>query len=158
VRAYASRALLLLLLWWILSDGEAAALPFGVPAALLLALLLPRLFPAVSLRIHWLPLLRFGGLFLRRSVVAGLDVAARLLAPVPRIAPLQRRLRLQLPPGPSRWLLANTLSLLPGTLTVALQDDDIVLHCLDEDPQLEASLRELERHIGAVFGVAPDAT
>jgi len=86
--------------------------------------------------------------------LAGVDVAARLLAPVPRIRPVQRSFMLRLPPGPAQTLLANTLSLVPGTLSVALAEGEVILHCLDAGADTEAELRALERRIGAVFGLS----
>jgi len=96
---------------------------------------------------------RFCGFFLVRSVVAGLDVARRLLSPALPIHPGEITMTCYLPEGSPRWLLANTLSLMPGTLSVLLEDNSLLLHCLDTNQSVERDVRDCERRIAAVFGL-----
>lgn len=144
------RFALLVVLWWALTGGQGWA--FGLPLSALLTFIWLRFAPPVH-RVHLGALAVFGAYFLWRSCLAGIDVAARLLAPVPRISPVQRSFRLRLPPGPAQTLVANTLSLVPGTLSVALAGGEVILHCLDEGADTEAELRALEQRIAAVFGL-----
>ena len=55
-------------------------------------------------------------------------------------------IRLRLPPGISRALLANTLSLQPGTLSVELADDRLHLHVLDARVPVEPQFRRVGAH------------
>lgn len=149
----ASRTLLAALAWWIVSEGQPSALPVGllaITAVVGLSLVLaPR--PRQAVRLWGLVL--FLGYFLSRSLLAGLDVARRILQPALPIDPILERVPLSLQPGPPRWLLANTLSLLPGTLTVALEDDMLVLHCLNHSSDRLAEIRAVERRVARVFGL-----
>ena len=149
------RFLAVLLVWWILTDGETSALAFGVGVAVLVTLVSAVLFPRSSYRLVWHRVPGFLWFFSVQSAVAGLDVARRLLAPGLPIAPGLRTLQVHLPQGAPRWLLANILSLLPGTLSVRLQDNQLLLHCLDTGMPLEAQVRQVEGRIAALFGVTP---
>ncbi|MCH8498768.1 MAG: Na+/H+ antiporter subunit E [Marinobacter sp.] len=147
------RFLAVLLVWWILTDGEASALAFGVGVAVLVMLVSAVLFPRSGYRLVWYRVPGFLWFFVVQSAVAGLDVARRLLAPSLPIAPGLRALTVHLPEGAPRWLLANVLSLLPGTLSVRLQDNQLLMHCLDTGMPLEAQVRQAERRVAALFGV-----
>jgi multicomponent Na+:H+ antiporter subunit E len=50
-------------------------------------------------------------------------------------------------------LLADVISLLPGTLTVDLRGDLVLLHGLDVGPGLAAEVRDLERRVAALHGL-----
>ena len=57
--------------------------------------------------------------------------------------------KLQTPLG--RVLLANSITLTPGTITVQMEEDELVVHCLDasfaeglEDSEFEQRLKKLE--------------
>lgn len=143
----------MLALWWVLTEGEAGALLFGVPTALGVTVLSFRLFAPGRYRIRPGQLPRFLVFFVTRSMAAGLDVARRLLRPSLPVAPGILTLPSRLPAGGPRWLLANVLSLLPGTLSVRLHEHDLELHCLDLDMPVAASLRDAERHIALLFGL-----
>jgi multicomponent Na+:H+ antiporter subunit E len=147
------RTLVLLLLWWVLTEGDRAGLAFGAVAALLVALLSLHLFSAATWRARPWGLLRFVGYFIGLSVVAGLDVARRLLAPSLPVNPGYCTLVTSLPAGGPRWLLANTLSLLPGTVTVILDGQQLRLHCLDTAGSVEASVRRTEAAIARLFAL-----
>lgn len=154
MRRLASRVLLLLLAWWILTEGESSAFGFGLIVAVPVGLVSLRFFAPSTYRVSLLGGLRFAGFFLYRSLVAGLDIAWRLLQPSLPIQPGYYALATTLPVGGPRWLLANTLSLLPGTLSVTLREQQLELHCLDTRMPIAAEVRRTERHIAAVFGLA----
>ncbi len=152
-----TRTLALYLLWWVLTEGDRVGSVFGAVAAMLVALLSLRLFGASVWRPRPWGVLRFAGYFVGLSVVAGLDVARRLLTPSLPVNPGYCNLVTSLPPGGPRWLLANTLSLLPGTLTVTLDGEQLQLHCLDSAGPVEASVRRTEDAIFRLFGLPPAA-
>ncbi|MDR9426109.1 MAG: Na+/H+ antiporter subunit E [Marinobacter sp.] len=150
------RGALLLALWWVLTLGDLPGLGFGLVVALVVSALSVRLFPPSAHHIRPLGLLRFIGYFLVRSVIAGMDVAGRLLKPGLPIKPGTMTLCLRLPEGSPRWLLANTLSLMPGTLSVLLEGNRLTLHCLDRTAPVEQDVRKAEKQIARVFGLNPD--
>jgi multicomponent Na+:H+ antiporter subunit E len=63
------------------------------------------------------------------------------------------RHRLRLPPGASRVTLANVVSMLAGTLSADLEDDELVIHALDARNDLHAMVLDLEPRIAALFGL-----
>lgn len=157
VRMAVGRFPLLFLLWWIISEGDTRGLWFGTVAAALVAWFSARFFVDSEHRIRWRALPGFAAFFLVESVAAGVDVAARLLRPSLPIQPGKITLATRLPGGAPHWLLANTLSLLPGTLSVSLRGDALVLHGLDLRMDLEASVRKVETRIARLFGCPLEA-
>ncbi|WP_375057438.1 Na+/H+ antiporter subunit E [Zobellella sp. DQSA1] len=150
------RFLALAILWWVLTEGEISALALGVAVALVVALLTSGLFPPSGYRIRLRRLPCFLFFFVTRSTAAGFDVARRLLLPSLPVNPGIRILPLRLPAGGPRWLLANVLSLLPGTLSVQLHERGLELHCLDLDMPVTASMRDAERHVALLFELPGD--
>ncbi|MBE0485416.1 Na+/H+ antiporter subunit E [Marinobacter sp.] len=150
------RSTVLFVVWWALTLGELSGLGFGAVVSVLVAWLSVRLFPPSGFPLRPGGLLLFFGYFLSRSVVAGVDVARRLLSPALPVQPGEITLTLNVPEGSPRWLLANTLSLMPGTLSVLLEGDQLTLHCLDTRDPVERDVRATERRVAGVFGLAVD--
>jgi multicomponent Na+:H+ antiporter subunit E len=99
-------------------------------------------------------LLAFVPYFAWRSLAGGVDVAVRALLPSLPIAPSVARYTLRLPAqGPARVFFANTINLLPGTASVDLEDDVVVVHLLRDPEQTNADLRTLEAKVAALFGL-----
>lgn len=153
---FVCRGAALFVVWWALTLGEVSGLGFGLVVSVLVAWLSLRLFPPSGFAIRFGGLFPFLGYFLSRSVLAGVDVARRLLSPGLPVQPGEITLTLHLPEGSPRLLLANTLSLMPGTLSVLLEGDQLTLHCLDTREPVERDVRETERQVGRVFGLAVD--
>lgn len=147
------RALLLWLVWWALTDGDATGLLFGGIVSLLVSSLSLVLFPPSPhiIRVHALP--GFALFFLSHSLLAAVDVSRRLLSPSLPVTPGYLRAPLSLPEGVPRWLLANTLSLLPGTLSVTLDGDEIELHCLDLTQPVRQEVEQTQRCVARLFGL-----
>jgi multicomponent Na+:H+ antiporter subunit E len=125
----------------------------GGPTALAAAALAAWLVPAPRRWVRPLPLLRFLGTFVARSARGGLDVARRALSPALPLSPGFVEVRTLLPEGAARVLLADVLSLLPGTVTVDLDGDRLLLHALEVGPQVEAEVRDLERRLADLLGL-----
>lgn len=151
------RLLILSVIWWALTLGDARGWPMAVGIVLLVTAVSMRLFPPSAYHLRLVALIRFFGFFLFRSVVAGVDVARRLLSPSLQVDPAEISVVVRLPAGGPRALLANVLSLMPGTLSVTLDGDRILVHCLDRQMPVEADLRETEGRIAAVFGLRLEA-
>lgn len=147
------RSLFLALLWWVLSGDRPASWWLGLPCIALAVLASLWLTPPGQLRFSPLYLLVYAGLFLFESLRGGLQVARLAMGPRPAWQPAMLEIRLRLPPGISRALLANTLSLQPGTLSVELADDRLHLHVLDARVPVEPQIRRVEAHIARLLRV-----
>jgi multicomponent Na+:H+ antiporter subunit E len=87
-------------------------------------------------------------------MMGGIDVARRALDPRVPIAPRMVRYRMRLPEGDPRVVLADVISLLPGTLAAGMSGDRLRVHVLNVDQPLVAQLSREERQIAGLFGPA----
>ncbi len=147
----ASRTLLFSLIWWILTDGAALSWWVGVPAVVLAVVVSVALIPSAPLVNY--QLLRFVPFFFTRSLMGGADVAWRAFHPRMPIAPDLVEYTLRLPPGLPRVVMANTVSLLPGTLSAELNQRVLKVHVLDRTTDFVAELEAVEQGVGRMFGV-----
>lgn len=154
--AIASRGGQFALIWWILTDGVASSWWIGVPAVLLAVVTSAALLPATPF--VWSEFLRFVPFFLMRSLLGGIDVAWRAFHPGLPIAPDLIEYPLQLPPGLPRVFMANTVSLLPGTLSAALDQNVLKVHVLDNQSSYQAELVALEQRVAAIFSTSLQLT
>ncbi len=92
--------------------------------------------------------------FLINSLLGGADVAWRALHPDLPIAPDLLKYLLRLPPGLPRVFMANTVSLLPGTLSAALDQNILRIHVLDSRRDVLAELEALEQRVARMFGTS----
>lgn len=140
-------------LWWLLVQGRADAWLVGLPAVGLATLAAIHLGSQPLPRLSLTGLSAFLALFLRESVLGGIDVARRTLGPGLRIEPGFRRYRLHLRHPAARVLLVNCIGLLPGTLAADLDDDHAELHLLDTTMNPEPQLLQLELAVARLFGL-----
>jgi len=141
-------------LWWILAEGEWRAWGVGaVVVAAAVAASIP-LWPPRAARVPPAGLAVFLAFFLWQSLRGGVGVAILALKPRLHLRPVLHDLDLRLPPGASRVLLADTLSLMPGTVSVGLSGNTLTLHLLDRDLVTEADLRHAEGRVAALFGLS----
>ena len=75
----------------------------------------------------------------------------RILSPKVKNDPVLVRFKTDLHTGIARAVLANSITLTPGTITVSLNEDELTVHCLDksmaegmEDSVFVKLLRKLE--------------
>jgi len=97
--------------------------------------------------------LQFIPFFLWRSLVGGVDVARRAFHPRLPISPGMAVHRWRLPPGLPRTLMANTVSLLPGTLSTGLDERQLHVHVLDQTGSFVAELIMIEQRVAKLFGL-----
>lgn len=95
--------------------------------------------------------------FLGAVVKSNIDVAFRVLAPTLPINPGIVRVRTRLKSRLGRLLLANSITLTPGTISVAIQDDEIFVHWINVSAaDVEESTRKIvsdfERYLEVSFG------
>ena len=145
------RAVLFALLWWILTDGAMGSWLVGVPVVLFATLVSVVLLPPFSWSLTGIA--RFVPFFLWHSLRGGVDVARRALHPRLPISPGLFDYRFRLPPGLPRVFMANTVSLLPGTLSAELDEEHLRVHVLDETRAFAEELKVLETQVAGVFGL-----
>ena len=154
LRLAVPRAGFFALLWWVLTEGDSASWGNGLPVVITSTLVSLWLQPISTWRWRAAGLARFLPRVVWLSLRGGLDVALRALHPHCPVSPKFLVYALRLPVGPARVFLANTVSLLPGTLSAELEDDRLTVHILDANlPSLE-SLQSLESLVAGLFGLA----
>ncbi len=139
------------LLWWMLTEGAMNSWLVGVPVVVFAALVSDALLPGVSWSLTGM--VRFVPFFLWHSLRGGVDVAGRALHPRLPISPGLLDYRWRLPPGLPRVIMANTVSLLPGTLSAELDEEHLRVHVLDETGAFASELKEIEARVARLFGL-----
>lgn len=79
-------------------------------------------------------LLRYLGVFLRALVESNIDMARRVLSPTLPIRPAMVEVHTELKSPLGRLLLANSITLTPGTLSVEVAADRLRVHWIDASP------------------------
>lgn len=123
------RALLLGLIWYVLTGPDPEALMPGLLAVALASWVSLRLLPPVA----WVRVWRLAvmlPIYLRRSVAGGVDVARRALDPRLPLSPGWVEVPCGLSGG-GRALLGGALSLMPGTLAAGMREGRLLVHALD---------------------------
>ena len=90
-------------------------------------------------------------LLIREIIKANLAIVPRILTVEEEMDPVIVQFRTKLKSDFTRMLLANSITLTPGTITVSMEDDLYTIHCLDtslaeglEDSDFEKVLKKLE--------------
>lgn len=153
----ALRAAIPLFLFWVAITGSTHAvdLAIGVVLAALLgwwsaAFLWPEDAPVLTVRQTGRFLLYLVHLF-ASIVQAAIQVAEVVLDPRMPIRPVLISHRTSFKRDISRIAFANSITLTPGTLTVDLDGDTFLIHCLAERFADEIASGELERRVARVF-------
>lgn len=100
-------------------------------------------------------ILRYLGILIREIVKANLATILLIVSPRLEPDPVLIRFRTGLRTRTARVILANSITLTPGTITVSMEDDMLTVHCLDrsfaegmDDSVFEHALRRLESEGG----------
>lgn len=147
-----TRSLAFGLAWWAITEGAPGTFGFGAAASVLAAAaslaLLPPPWPGVRL---W-PLLRFLPYFAQQSFAGGLDVVRRAASPGVPVRPAILEYPVGHMGGLERAAFALTVNLVPGTLSIRLQDECLRLHAIDASQPVRESLAQLDARLGEIFG------
>jgi len=141
------RTSILVLFWWVLNREDHASWIIGAPfiaAAVALSIVL-----AQPRALRWRPLqvVRFIPVFLWESLKGGVDVTRRVFQPTMPLHPVIFNYKVSLPAGLPRLIMLNVVSLLPGTLSADMHEDQLTLHVLDKYSAFEAELQRIENFI-----------
>jgi len=152
LRSGCIRAVLFGLVWWMLTDGATDSWLVGTPVILVATMISLLLLPPFLWSLTGI--LRFVPFFLSRSLYGGVDVARRALHPRLPISPGLFDHPWRLPPGLPRIFMANTVSLLPGTLSLELGANCLQVHVLDDRKDFLSELEKVEQRVAAMFGIS----
>jgi multicomponent K+:H+ antiporter subunit E len=140
-------SLMLLGLWLLLVNSlSAGQILLGALLAWLIPLYTARFWTAqIQIRRPW-RLIRLAGTVLIDILIANVAVAKLILGPMERIRPAFVRMPLRVKGNVSVSLLANIITLTPGTLSASLSPDrsELIIHGLQgDDPEaIIAEIRE----------------
>lgn len=82
-----------------------------------------RLIPAFAQYLYYL---------VKEIIAANLAVSQMILTRKEQMEPVIVHVHTDLESETARMILANSITLTPGTITVSLTDDDLLVHCLDK--------------------------
>lgn len=156
---YVFTYVIVVLLWLLLvgniqREAIVAGLIVGV---FVTALMSPRLSIMAGVRLSPrapVALLTYLIVFSVALIRANIDLARRVLSPSLPIRPAVVEVRTGLTSSLGKLLLANSITLTPGTLTIDVRDDRILVHWIDFSPggDIESATRVIaesfERHLG----------
>lgn len=150
------RTVSLILVWFVLAEGDLDYWMYAVPSVALAASVSLRLLPIRPARA---PRLRQLGAavglllwFLRGALIGGVDVAARAVRRPVDIDPMLVQAQIRLPPGLTRVVALWMLNLMPGTLVVRAEGDVAEIHALDPALHPVAAWEDLQARVAAVAG------
>ncbi|MGE0018090.1 MAG: Na+/H+ antiporter subunit E [Draconibacterium sp.] len=95
--------------------------------------------------------------FMRELVKSNLDVAGRVVSPKLRINPGFVEVKTKLHSKIGRMILANSITLTPGTLTVEINDDRLFIHWIDVqggniEKDTEMIVQTFEKYLEVIYG------
>jgi multicomponent Na+:H+ antiporter subunit E len=104
------------------------------------------------LSVHaWLRLPGYLAYLVKEIVVAAIYVAERVLDPRMGIAPTIHTHRAVFTRDSARVAFANSITLTPGTITLDVDGDTYIIHCLHESFTDAISSGDLERRVSRAF-------
>lgn len=143
------RLLLFLILWTVLTNGDVSSLGIGLPAAVLAAVTSTRLIP--PLKWNFKAFVQFIPFFFKYALIGGFDVMWRVFHPTLPINPDLVSYRLSLPEGFARDIMVDVISLLPGTLSVEVEDNVLIIHVLNVENDIEKEVSLIESRLSQIF-------
>lgn len=147
----------LLLIWLLLVNTVSSGqIVLGTLLAILIPVFTNAFWTDRPNAVRLLPLLRYVGVLLFDILVANIQVARLILGPSRRLRPAFVRYPVELQSEFAVTVLANTISLTPGTVTADVVDGgrELLIHALDVDDEaaLIATIRErYERPLKEIF-------
>ncbi len=86
-------------------------------------------------------------LLIKEIFKSNLNVAKIVLSPKLNISPSLIYINTNIKSDLYKSILANSITLTPGTLTINLNDDELLIHCLQKDSSLSLNNNVLEKII-----------
>ncbi|MBA4347298.1 MAG: Na+/H+ antiporter subunit D [Clostridiales bacterium] len=157
MKKFLSTFLVLWLTWMLLAGFSAEEAILGGAASLILALIIVRFVPfSFGIGIVW-QAIRFVviyiPLFLYKMVLSNIDVAYRVLSPKMPINPRIVKVPTNLKGDVAKLILANSITLTPGTLSLDVEDDGVLVHWINASGETgEEYQNKISREFETVLG------
>jgi multicomponent Na+:H+ antiporter subunit E len=151
----------LFVLWLLLAGTDTQEIILGAGVSLLISLLFSRQLSLYGEFRFSLKALLYSIIyifvFLTALIKSNLDVAFRVIQPVIPINPGIVHVKTKLKSPLARLVLANSITLTPGTLTVETSGEDFYIHWIDvqsedETGATEAIVKNFEKYLEVIFG------
>ncbi|MGB5605877.1 MAG: Na+/H+ antiporter subunit E [Gammaproteobacteria bacterium] len=144
-----------LVIFWLMISGDfgAANLALGIAAALLVVAISLRMdvVDQESQPIHLTPRLPiYWGWLTRQVIKSNLDVTRRIWTPGRSISPTLVRLKLGQETALGKVIYANSITLTPGTVTLTIEGDQVLVHALSRADAAVLEQGEMNRQVRAL--------
>ncbi|MDA3846037.1 MAG: Na+/H+ antiporter subunit E [Vallitaleaceae bacterium] len=156
MRKFISTFIVLWGVWLLISGFAINEVILGGVVAIILAIILNQyfgfemsvLFPVQAIKFIFI----YVPLFIYKLVVANIQVAVIVLNPKLPIKPGFVRVRTAIESDLGKLTLANSITLTPGTLSIDIRDDEILVHWIkvEEEKTGKISL-DFEKILGGIF-------
>jgi multicomponent Na+:H+ antiporter subunit E len=103
-------------------------------------------------RARWRPALTYPFWLLKEIAVANVQLARLILDPRLPIDPVLLRFDARLESSLAKVLLANSITLTPGTFTVDLRGGVFLVHAISEDTASPTALGAMRARVATIFG------
>lgn len=114
--------------------------------------------PASPFRnVQWLKVLGYLPWLFVRILGSGIHVTRLILDPSLPIAPKLIHYRTELQSDGAIVVLGNSLTLTPGTITVEVSSNELIVHAIDDASSRDLVERRFERKIGQLFRLGKTA-
>ena len=112
--------------------------------------------PGTTPKVSVLPLVSYLGWLITRIPSAAIDVAMSILIPSRAPRPGVVRFTTGLYSPAARTLLANSITLVPGTMTLSVDGGEFVVHALNPRSVRDLANAETQRRIARIFNIPAD--
>jgi len=99
---------------------------------------------------QWWGIIRYSFWLLGQIVLANLNILKLAFAPNTEVDPIIVHRAIHLQSDFARYLLAQSITLTPGTVTVKVDDDELVVHAINREAA-ESLNGSMERRIAAIL-------
>lgn len=153
--------LVLMALWVLLTPNDMQEIWVGLAVSALVALFTLRLEPVLGdLRLTPKALVYaviYLFVFIKELIVSNLDVARRVINPKLPIKPGIVKVKTKLNSSIAKTILANSITLTPGTLTVDIKGEYLYIHWIEiQHDDLEGATQDIvtkfEKYLEVIFG------
>jgi multicomponent Na+:H+ antiporter subunit E len=87
-------------------------------------------------------------------VLANLDVARRILTPALPIAPTVIKVKASQKSELGQVIYANSITLTPGTVSLMVEEDGIIVHALSLEAAAELAAGDMDRRVTGMEGMS----
>jgi multicomponent Na+:H+ antiporter subunit E len=91
--------------------------------------------------------INYVGILLKEIVISNFHVAKVVLSPQMKISPELINYKTKIKSDFCRTIFANSITLTPGTITVLMEDENMLIHCLEKESVEDISNSKFEKII-----------